>query len=256
MIEQGIVQRTTDWYRARLGNITGSRCADLLKAGRKKEEVFGETAKTYLYQLAAERTMNPSVVSNDDLFNTYLDTIQVSSRAMRFGTEQEDNAKALFETLTHLSVCEVSSCRHDTIPHFAASPDGVILDEDGRTPLACIEVKCPEQKTYIKYANEIKDAETLKAVKPEYYWQVMAEMECTDTDICYFVAYCPWQTHPIHIAPIKRVQADIDTLIERIMQANQTIQKIIDDGNKQQQSLQTILNQVQPRQAHRTIRVA
>ncbi len=243
MIDIATEQRTPAWFRVRLGHITGSRCGDLMKSGRKKEEIFSETAKSYIYQLAAERMMNPAVVNDDELFGQYLDTVQVTSKAMRFGTEQEDNAKALFEKMSGLHVQEVSSCTHDTIPNFAASPDGVIF-EDMR-PIACVEVKCPEQKTYLKYVTDIHDAESLKAVKPEYYWQVQAEMECTGTALCYFIAYCPWQTNPIHVVPIARVIADAKLLTERVQLANETIEHIINDGRKQQQSLQTLFHSMQ-----------
>lgn len=254
MIDVSTEQRTPDWFRVRLGNITGSRCGDLMKSGRKKDEVFSDTAKSYIYQLAAERMMNPAVVGSDEIFAQYLDTVQVTSKAMRFGTEQEDNAKALFQRLSGLTVQEVSSCTHDTIPHFAASPDGVIF-EDLR-PMACIEVKCPEQKTYLKYVTDIHNAETLKAVKPEYYWQVQAEMECTGTTLCYFIAYCPWQTNPIHVVPIPRIEADAKVLVERVLLANETIQRIINDGRKQQQSLQALFHSVQQGSVDNTLAVA
>ena len=48
MITEG-TQRTLDWHRARLGNITGSAVGDLMKSGRRKDETFGETAKAYMY---------------------------------------------------------------------------------------------------------------------------------------------------------------------------------------------------------------
>lgn len=243
MIDNTISQRTPDWFRVRLGNITGSRCADIMKSGRKKEEMFSDTAKSYLYQLAAERMMNPSVVSDDEIFSQYLETVQITSRAMRFGTEQEDNARILFEKLSGLHVDEVSSCQHNTVPHFAASPDGMVFQD--LRPMACVEIKCPEQKTYLKYVTDIHDAESLKATKPEYYWQVQAEMSCTDTHKCYFVAYCPWQINPIHVAVIDRVEEDINALLARVTAANSYIDNIILNGTRQQQTVQALLSAVQ-----------
>lgn len=61
-------QHTLEWYRKRLGKITGSRVGDLMKTSRKKDEMFGDTAKSYIYQLAAERDMNPAIVEDDELF--------------------------------------------------------------------------------------------------------------------------------------------------------------------------------------------
>lgn len=243
MIDNTISQRTPDWFRVRLGHITGSRCADLMKSGRKKDEMFSDTARTYIYQLAAERMMNPSIVASDELFTQYLDTVQFSSKAMRFGSEQEDSARSLFERLSGLHVDEVSSCRHDSVPFFAASPDGIIFQD--LRPMACVEIKCPEQKTFLKYVTDIHDAASLKTAKPEYYWQVQAEMSCTDTSRCYFVAYCPWQINPLHVAVIDRVEEDIDTLLARVISANHLIDNIIDNGNKQQHAVQALLHTVQ-----------
>lgn len=40
MINDNIEQRSCSWYRNRIGKITGSKVADIMKSGRKKDEVF------------------------------------------------------------------------------------------------------------------------------------------------------------------------------------------------------------------------
>lgn len=254
MIENEIEQRSLDWYRSRLGNITGSRVGDLMKSGRKKEDVFGETAKSYLLQLAAERMMNPAVVEDDDIFQQYVEATNVSSKAMRFGTEQEEYARALFEKRAGVEVDEVSSCKHDTIAHFAASPDGIIFHD--MRPVACVEIKCPKQEAFMRYSTQIHDAQTLKEVMPQYYWQVQAEMECTGTDLCYFIAYSPWQLHPLHVAEIRKNEADVKTLTERVELANKYIQDIIDHGTESGIAVQAVRDTVQRRAAERIVRMA
>lgn len=253
MIENNIEQRSLDWFRVRLGNITGSRCGDLMKAGRKKEDVFGETAKSYMCQLAAERCMNPEVVSSDEWFARYVESVDVTSKAMRFGAEQEDDARRMFEDFTGCVVDEVSSCRHDSIEHFAASPDGMIYVD--MRPVACVEIKCPKQETFMKYLTEIRDAETLKAVKPEYYWQVMAEMECTGTSLCYFVAYSPWQQHPLHVVEIRKDEDAAASLCERVNMANDYIQKLMDYG-KGHNVVSGVLDKVQCEATRIALRLA
>lgn len=59
MITDNVEQRSLTWFRNRVGHITGSKVADLMKSGRKKDEVFSDTAKSYLYQIAGERLFNP-----------------------------------------------------------------------------------------------------------------------------------------------------------------------------------------------------
>ena len=68
MIGDEADQRTTAWFRSRIGYLTGSKIADIMKAGRKKDEPWSETAKSYLYQVAAERLFIPLFLEDDELF--------------------------------------------------------------------------------------------------------------------------------------------------------------------------------------------
>ena len=234
MIVDNIEQRSLDWFRCRIGNITGSKVADIMKSGRKKDELFSETAKSYLYQIAGERLFNPTFLNDDDVFQDYLDQTSYTTKSMQWGVEQEDAAKSLFISMNNgdgdkeLVYAEISSCRHDTIHHFAASPDGLIYrrGEEGRHTM---EVKCPNLNTYMKYKTLITDATSLKEVEPKYYWQVLAEMSCTGAVGAYFIAYCPWLTKPIHWISIERedVTDDIKLLEERVVLANHMIDEII-----------------------------
>lgn len=166
MINDNEIQRDLEWFRVRLGSITGSKVGDLMKSGRKKEQVFGDTALSYIYQVAAERMLNPVFVNDDELFADYVEQMQVTSKAIRWGQEQEDNAKSLLLRIKDTwEMTEVSSCRHDTIPHFAASPDAIVNDHERNM---VVEIKSPNPNTFMKYLSEVKDNETLKAVKPEY----------------------------------------------------------------------------------------
>lgn len=223
---QSTEQRSLGWFRQRLGHITGSKVGDLMKAGRKKDEPFGETAKSYLYQVAAERVFNPQFLDDDELFQEYVEQTSVSTKAMEWGTEQEANARELYEKLTETKVETVGSCQHDTIPLFAASPDGIVTLPDGNK--RCIEIKCPNANTYMRYRTEVHDAETLKAVKPEYYWQTVAEMSCTGAQSVDFIAYCPWLAIPVHIVTLERDEEAIKALEGKVTLANEYIKKIID----------------------------
>lgn len=230
MIQEG-KQRTLDWHRARLGNITGSKVGDLMKTGRKKDEIFGETAKSYMRELAGQQLMNPAVVADDELFGQWVERHELTSKAIRWGQEQEDKAKALFykrRGIPKEMVVEVASCKHDTIPHFAASPDALIYTDRERGIFTALEVKCPSEKAYIEYVSEVKDADTLKAVKPEYYWQMMAEMACTGAGDGIFLTYCPELQLPYHAVMIMRDETAIKTLEERVQAANAYIEEEIE----------------------------
>ena len=223
-------QGTLDWQRARLGKITGSNCGDLMVKGRAKDEVFGATAKDYLYDLAAQRCMNPMVLETDEEFQKYLDAeVEINSKAIRIGHEREPEAREFFCSLYDVEVFEVVSCPHDTIENFAASPDGVVIGTDGR-PVACVEIKSTGMKNFFKYKCEVKDAEGLKKANAKYYWQVQAEMMCTGLQKTYFIVYNPYQKEPLHVVEIERNDEDCKLLEERIRLANEFIDNLIDNG--------------------------
>ena len=228
MITDNVEQRSLEWHRLRCGCITGSKVADIMKSGRKKDEIFSETAKAYLFQVAGERMFNPAFLNDDDIFQDYLDQVSVSTKAMQWGSDQEDAAKSLFMQMNfpECEITELSSCKHDTIPYFAASPDGAIYGRDGED-IKIIEVKCPNINTYMKYRTLIHDAVSLKETESKYYWQMMAEMSCTGATSGIFITYCPWLSKPIHWAEIKRVEDDIKLMEDRVILANDFINEII-----------------------------
>lgn len=230
MITDNVEQRSLEWHRMRCGCITGSKVADIMKSGRKKDEIFSETAKAYLFQVAGERLFNPTFLNDDGIFQDYIDQVSVNTKAMQWGADQEDAAKSLFMQMNFPEgeMVELSSCKHDTIPHFAASPDGAIYGRDGED-LKIIEVKCPNINTYMKFRTLIHDAASLKETEPKYYWQMMAEMSCTGAKGGIFIVYCPWLSKPIHWAEIDRVEDDINLMEQRIILANDFINEIINN---------------------------
>lgn len=228
MIADGVEQRSLEWFRSRVGNITGSKVSEIMKSGRKKEELWSDTAKSYLYQIAGERLFNPDFLNDDDVFQDYIDQTSFTTKAMQWGSDQEEAAKSLWMTMNFPEgeIVDLSSCQHDTIPHFAASPDGAIYGRNGED-IRIIEVKCPNINTYMKYRSLIHDASSLKETEPKYYWQMMAEMSCTGAKSGIFITYCPWLSKPIHWAEIERVEEDIKLMEERVILANQFIDEII-----------------------------
>lgn len=228
MITEDVAQRSLGWYRSRVGFLTGSKIADIMKSGRKKDEVFSETAKAYLFQIAGERLFNPDFLNDDDIFQDYIDQVSVNTKAMQWGADQEGAAKSLFMQMNFPEgeIEELSSCKHDTIPFFAASPDGSILIDGNRK---IVEVKCPNINTYMKYRTLIHDAASLKETEPKYYWQMMAEMSCTGASGGIFITYCPWLSKPIYWAEIERVEDDIKLMEDRVILANDFINEIINN---------------------------
>lgn len=217
-------QGTNEWHKLRLGNFNASRISDLMTRGKKKEEIFGKTALAYINEVATERLLAPEVINDDMQFFNYLQLVSAESRAMRYGIEHEHEAREMYEILHGVSVTEVSSIMHPEIPHFSCSSDGLVTSLNSG-----IEIKCPLPKTYVEYRRNITDAESLKAFKPEYYWQIQAQIDICDLEHVDFVAFCPFMAKAIHEARIVRVGTDIDEMHERLFAANRIIDEIVDD---------------------------
>lgn len=122
-------QHTIAWFRARHGNITGSNVGLLMKSGRT--DIFSETGKSYIYQIASERAMNPAIVNDDSQFAEYLKQTEVTSKAIRWGNEQEADARNLY---AEISVCILwRSVRANILP-FHILPAVQTVFTTTRTP--------------------------------------------------------------------------------------------------------------------------
>lgn len=217
-------QHTAEWHRARLGHITGSKVGLLMKKPRTKGETFTATATAYLYQLAGERCLNPELIADGEMLFDYLEQTSPTSRAMRFGTEQEPNAREAYEKATGRRVTEVGLCQHPKCAALASSPDGVVIDEhDG--PVGCIEIKCPGVAAFVQYAKEAVDNGGLRAANPDYFYQCQAHMAVTGCQWCDFVIYCPYMAVPLHVSRITRDEAVITEMEERATVAEDVIKK-------------------------------
>lgn len=224
MATQNIEQRSLDWFRSRLGNFSGSEVGDLMQKGRTKDQLFGNTALSYIYKVAVERNLNPKIVEDDFWFQNYLDQNTVSSKAMQWGVDNEEPARRLCEKVWKVKIEEVPSVNHSTIEHFSASPDGYICEGEDR---GVVEIKCVGISNFGKYLFKLKDAGTLKEINPTYYWQVMAEMACTGAKYCIFFVYCPFVKKPYVSVKIERDEEAIGQLEERVKLANEYINENI-----------------------------
>lgn len=220
MIATQPTQHSLDWYRARLGRFTGSQVGRLMKSGRGKDDIFSKDALTYINEIVAERMLNPSVVMVDDLFEEYLLQVTATSKAMAWGNDQEMNARTMYQQVTKRKVTSCGAIQ--MFAYFADSPDGLCLDDDG-----AIEIKCPANKTHTEYLASVHDAESLKAIKPEYYWQCMAHMSASGAEWCDWMSYCPFNRKPLHIVRLERDSSAIALMLDRLEQAEAIAQEII-----------------------------
>jgi hypothetical protein len=163
-----MLQRTPEWFRARLGKVTASGISHVLaELTNKKAEAV--TRRNYRRQLALER---------------YYDTPQDSafqSFAMAQGIAMEAEARNAYGFAYGVEIGEVGFVRHPTIEYAGASPDGFV-GSDG-----LLEIKCPDP-------NAMFEALAKFPVDKKYIDQVHWQMACSPerkwADIWFYRAGC------------------------------------------------------------------
>lgn len=156
-------QGSPEWLAARAGCATGSRAGDVLAKIKSGEAA---ARRDYRVQLVAERlTGKPQ----DDVF---------INDAMRWGTEQEPNARMAYEAATGNIVRESGFLRM-TDWQVGCSLDG---DVDGLTGI--VEIKCPKTATHIDYL-------TNGVVPAKHLPQIRHNLWVTQAKWCDFISFDP-----------------------------------------------------------------
>jgi hypothetical protein len=151
------------FFNARTGKLTASK----MSVARKFLAKGGESVEraNYKKSLVAER-MTDIVTQN------YV------NESMKFGLENEDDAKAAYTRATGRVIHPCGFFDHFDIDNFGATPDGLV-DPDG-----LIETKVPETTTHIAWMAA--------GVVPEQHKdQMIAQCACTGRSWVDFVSYDP-----------------------------------------------------------------
>ena len=194
-------QKSAEWFKARLGKITGSGVAALLTKSRKKDELFGETAKTYITEKVVELLTGQS----KDVFE---------NTAMRWGNDHEDEARSLYAFIHSADVKEVGFVYLDK--YTGCSPDGLV-GSDG-----LIEIKCPYNS--INHYNTVVDGDVPVAYMP----QVIFNMWVTNRAWCDFISYDPrFKKNSMSVIRVKMSDHIdyLENLVSRVALAREEIEK-------------------------------
>jgi putative phage-type endonuclease len=171
-------QGSPGWFAARLGKVTASRIADVVA----KTKTGPSAMRTnYMAELLAERLTGVTAES-------------FKSDAMKWGTENEPDARAAYEFYRNETVVEAGFILHPTIDQSGASPDGFV-GEDG-----LVEIKCPNTATHM-------DTLLGKMVPAKYVNQMQWQMACTGRQWCDFVSYDPRMPEHLRMF-VKRMPRD------------------------------------------------
>lgn len=158
-VEQG----SAEWLQMRIGCVTGSRVAHVM-AKLKRKDGEAQCRQDYKTQIACE-------ILTGRAAENYVST------AMEWGIENEIFARGVYEVEVG-AIDQVGFAVHPQIGRFGASPDGLV-GADG-----LVEFKCPNTATHIDYIIQ-------GVIPPEYQWQMLAEMACSERQWCDFVSYDP-----------------------------------------------------------------
>jgi hypothetical protein len=195
-----------EWFAKRAGKFTCSRFGDLMVSGRGKDEVFGQTALSYIYQVAAER------------IGSY--TFSFDNSPVRWGKENERQALIEYCDRTGIEVEDVrtGTDAYTELNEFVGgTPDGICLP-------GVVEIKCPyTPQEHMRTVHQ-------RDVPKQYFWQVHGHMFLTGADYCDFVSFDPRIADEHFRMVIVRVARDpklMDQLASRINLAIEEVKAIL-----------------------------
>lgn len=198
-----MIQGTQEWLQARCGRFTASRMADLTARTKSGQSA---SRKNYLAELLIERLTNTPTES-------------FTSAAMQWGTDNEPEARRLYELSHFVTVDEVGFIVHPVYEYAGASPDGLVGDD------GAIEIKCPNTATHV---------ETLRSgtIPDKYYKQIQWVLDCTRREWCDFVSYDPRMKDSRLVMFVRSVPRDDDTiemLRREVEAAEQELRQLVID---------------------------
>lgn len=157
LLSPGVVQRTPEWYAARMTMLTASDIAQALGCAK-----FGTRKQFFEKKCAPPESQRP---------------FDATLPPLRWGIMFEPVACALYSCMNAgVRVHEFGLLRHPTVAHLGASPDGIT--EDG----VMVEIKCP-------WRRKISPGD----VPLQYYYQIQGQLEVCGLEECDYFE-CEFQT--------------------------------------------------------------
>ena len=161
-IIESIEQGSSEWLELRLGKVTASKFKDVMTNGRGGKPSV--TAKSYMIKLVAEILRGQPMPFFE-------------SDAMKWGTETESQARAMYELKNDVDVKEVAFVQLNEF--VGVSPDGLVGDD------GLLEIKCPNTETQIK--RFLEDT----GLPSDYEAQVQGQLWVTGREWCDFLSFDP-----------------------------------------------------------------
>ena len=184
-----LIQRTDEWFQARLGKVTASRVADMTA---RTKSGWGALRVNYMYELLLERL-------------TGRPTQSYQSQAMMVGVEREPDARIAYIIARNINdVTEVGFVPHPKIDMAGCSPDGLVGDA------GVLEIKCPAPPAHWQTLRS-------QQIDERYIKQIQFQLACTGRVWGDYVSWNPDFPAPMQFF-WKRIPAD-DKMIAELEQA-------------------------------------
>jgi len=216
-----ITHGTNEWYRQRLGRITASNFGCLMAKPNDRSRVWSVEGQNYLTRKAYEV-----------IIDKYIYDKPYSPVAANWGLKHESNALTKLRIDQNWNIKDLGLVFYEENNQIAPTPDGCIWDNNLNIVTSLIQVKCPYNGNYHdKYSSTIFDEIDLKRRKGSYYWQIQGEMWVSGSKSCYFVSFDPRRetNKQIHTALIARVDSDIKILSQKVFEALEFRNKLVED---------------------------
>ncbi|EGT4313499.1 exonuclease [Cronobacter malonaticus] len=187
-VEQG----NEAWQRLRLGVITASDVHNVISKPRSGTK-WPDMKMSYFHTLLAEVCTGVAP--------------EVNARALAWGKQYEDDARALFEFTVGVQVTESPIIYKDETMRTACSPDGLCSDGRG------LELKCPfTSRDFMKFRLG-----GFEAIKSAYMAQVQFSMWVTGKDAWYFSNYDPrMKREGLHHVVVERDEKYMEDFTEAV----------------------------------------
>lgn len=175
-------QRSPDWFKVRLGKLTGSVAGDMLATIKS-----GEAAKRrdLRVRLVCERLTGET--QEDGYTNA----------AMQRGIDKEPAALAAYEAVTGFVAWPTGFCEHDELL-AGCSLDGQVQDFAG-----IVELKCPKSATHLSYIKAGK-------APADYLPQITHNLWITGAAWCDFVSFDDRFPAALQLVRYRVMREDVD----------------------------------------------
>lgn len=186
-----VTPNSDEWRTLRLSRFSSSSLFKLMGKGRAKDDLFSQTGMTYIYEKVSE---------------TFCQELpeQAFSKAIEWGHANETFAIQEF-TNRYRQTVETGTF-YNIGDRFCGTPDGETVSH-------ILEIKCPYTPSNHIENFLIRDNESFKKFRPEYYWQVQANMWLAGKSKAAFISFDPRQTEKLQLHAVE-IELDSFEMIE------------------------------------------